>query len=69
MSGGPFDGQVLQSPRPVFEILIKYVPEDETQTVDINELEIHTYRDVDAEGDDDLLTWCQPTIDPFSLSF
>jgi len=69
LSGGPFDGQLLQSPKPVYEVQIRFEPEDEKQTVDVNELEIHIYRDIDAEEQDDVLTWCKTLADPFSLSF
>jgi hypothetical protein len=68
LSGGPFDGQVLQSLKPVFELQIRFEPEDENQTVDFNDLEIHVYRDVDAEDEDDVLTWYETPADPFSLS-
>ncbi len=69
MNGGPFDGQVLKSSKPVFEVQIRFEPEDEKQTVDVDELEIHIYRDVDADEQDDVLTWCETHTDPFSMSF
>lgn len=67
LKGGPFDGQTLQSPQPLFEIKIVFEPEDEAATVDINDLETHIYRDVDAGEDDDILTWCEKAGDSFSM--
>jgi|GEM_PF-2958894 hypothetical protein len=69
LSGGPFDGQVLQSPKPVFDLQIRFEPGDEKETVEVDQLELHVYRDVDADEQDDVLTWCESRTDPFSLSF
>lgn len=67
LSGGPLDGQVFNSPRPLFEVQIKFEPEDETATVDINDLEVHVYRDVDADDETNILRWCKNPGDPFSM--
>lgn len=67
LRGGPFDGQTLRSEQPLFELRVKFEPEDESATVDINDLETHVYRDVDANEADDVLTWCENKDDPFSM--
>lgn len=66
LKGGPFDGQTLMSEQPLFELRVVFEPEDEAATVDVNDLETHTYRDVDANEADDVLTWCKNNEDPFA---
>ena len=65
--GGPFDGQVLKSQKPVFELQLKFEPEDESATVDINDLDVLVYRDADADEHEDILTWCENPSNPFAL--
>ncbi len=41
------------SEQPLFDLRVKFEPEDEAATVDFNDLETHIHRDVNA---DDVLT-------------